>query len=176
MTEYTLRLTQPEDASALLEYMGPIADEPNNGISLASSDEITYTEEGLRKQIESQLQADNRLSIVAIDQEGSIIGYLNCDPPGPRGYLHTVSVGITVRRDWRDKGVGSAMMRYALDWCESNATIKRVELDVFTNNPRAIHVYEKFGFIQEGVRRSVYYKHGEFLDLLHMGIVYEGDI
>ena len=67
-------------------------------------------------------------------------------------------------------------MRYVLDWCADNPTIKRIELDVFTNNPRAIHVYEKFGFVREGVRRSVYYKYGEFLDLLHMGIVYERDI
>lgn len=176
MSEYTLRLTQPEDATNIIDYIKEIADEPDNGTSFSSSDEVDWTEAQVRERIKNQLEADNRLALLAVDEVGNIIGTLNCDPSGPRGYRHTVSIGIAVRLDWRDQGVGTALMRSALDWCASNKTIKRVELTVFTNNRRAIHVYEKLGFVREGVRKSVYYKHGEFLDLLHMGIVYERDI
>ena len=46
--------------------------------------------------------------------------------------------------------------------------IRRVELDVYTDNLRAVHLYKKFGFEIEGVRRSLAFRDGEYVDAYHM--------
>jgi len=44
----------------------------------------------------------------------------------------------------------------------------RVELTVFTDNERAIHLYEKFGFVKEGVKRLAAIRNGKYEDVLMM--------
>jgi putative acetyltransferase len=78
-----------------------------------------------------------------------------------------------VNRDWRDQGVGRAMMQYMIDWCRYNLAVHRLELWVFPDNPRAIHLYEKMGFQHEGNRRSSFLKEGRMRDLLLMAMLFE---
>jgi RimJ/RimL family protein N-acetyltransferase len=81
-----------------------------------------------------------------------------------------VTLGISIAKEWRNQGLGTTLMKEAIAWCESNPLIKRVELEVFGDNDRALHVYEKLGFIQEGVRREVFLKEGRFRDSIMMAI------
>ena len=47
----------------------------------------------------------------------------------------------------------------------------RIELEVYDFNPRAQHVYEKAGFMREGVRREVLLWDGEYHDAIVMSIL-----
>jgi RimJ/RimL family protein N-acetyltransferase len=49
--------------------------------------------------------------------------------------------------------------------------LNRVFLRVFENNPGAIRLYEKAGFMHEGCLRQAEYQQGKFLDVLVMGIL-----
>lgn len=171
MADFTVRKAQPEDAAQIIEHMKTIADEPGNGIALSSSSEYTFTEAELAKIIAERQDSDSALILVA-EAEGTIVGYAYCFA-GRLGYKHTQDLNVTVNRQWRDKGVGTALLRYMIDWCRANPNVRRLELWVFPNNPRAMHVYEKLGFQHEGVRRASYFKQGEMLDLILMGILFE---
>jgi putative acetyltransferase len=46
--------------------------------------------------------------------------------------------------------------------------LKRVELDVHTDNPGAIHLYEKFDFVVEGTKRLYSYGAGRWADAYFM--------
>ncbi|SDW71287.1 Acetyltransferase (GNAT) family protein [Marininema mesophilum] len=47
-----------------------------------------------------------------------------------------------------------------LEYAFGVLNLHRVELDVFSYNERAIHVYEKLGFKKEGIlRESLFYDH-----------------
>ena len=46
-----------------------------------------------------------------------------------------------------------------------------IELEVYAQNARAIHLYEKFGFEREGVKRRLYYQHGAPIDMLIMALL-----
>ena len=173
MTAFFVREATPDDAAAIIAHVRRVADEPNNGIAIASASEFTYTEDEERALIAKIAEADNRLMIVAeAEADAAIIGVASCNP-GEGGYRHTLSLGITVNRDWRNQGVGRAMMAYMIDWCRQNPTVYRLELWVFPDNPRAIHLYEKMGFQHEGNRRASFLKAGQLLDLLLMGMVFE---
>jgi RimJ/RimL family protein N-acetyltransferase len=171
MSAFHVREARPEDAAAIIAHVKRVADEPNNGISLGSAAEFDVTEEKEAEWIKTAAAAENALMIVA-EADAQIIGVANCKG-GNGGYKNTLDLGITVNRDWRNQGVGTAVMQYLVDWCRANPVVHKLELWVFPDNPRAIRVYEKVGFQQEGYRRSCFLKQGQYLDLLLMGIVFE---
>ena len=70
-----------------------------------------------------------------------------------------------------ESGAGTYAIKYILKHAFLNLNLNRVELGVLANNSRAIHVYEKCGFIYEGTKRSSVYKNGEYLDLKQYAIL-----
>ena len=83
-------------------------------------------------------------------------------------------VGITIgdRADW-GKGYGTDAMRVILRYAFRELNLRRVTLDVFEYNPRAIRSYEKVGFVHEGRARQVLHREGQLYDLIFMGILRE---
>jgi len=49
--------------------------------------------------------------------------------------------------------------------------LKKLTLDVFAENPRAIHVFESCGYVKEGLFPDHYWFRGEFHDVVRMGRV-----
>ena len=171
MPPFTIREARPEDAPAIIAHVKGVADEPNNGIGISSAAEFRYSEVEEVEIIQKIAELDNALMLVA-EADGQIIGLANCRG-GDRGYRHTLSLGITVSRAWRDQGVGTALLEDMIVWCRLNPIVHRLELWVFPDNPRALHVYEKLGFQHEGSRRQSFLKEGQYRDLLLMGMLFE---
>lgn len=63
------------------------------------------------------------------------------------------------------KGIGSFAVEAMLYHAFKNMNLHRVELTVLSTNKRAIHLYEKAGFIKEGTKRSANFKNGEYIDV-----------
>jgi len=60
-------------------------------------------------------------------------------------------VGISLgERDFWGKGYGTDAMRVLLRFAFTELNLRRVSLDVFEYNPRAVRSYEKVGFVVEG--------------------------
>ena len=80
-------------------------------------------------------------------------------------------VGMAVLREWRGRGVGSALLAAGIEWSRERGLHKLV-LDVFPHNAAAIGLYEKFGFVQEGHRIKQYRRaNGELWDALDLGLL-----
>ncbi len=77
---------------------------------------------------------------------------------------HMGRIGLMVGREHWDQGIGGFLMKAALEIADNWLDLKRVELDVFTENHAAVHLYEKFGFEVEGRRRRVAFGNGRWLD------------
>jgi RimJ/RimL family protein N-acetyltransferase len=69
------------------------------------------------------------------------------------------------------KGAGTEAARLMLEYGFNVLELHRIDLEVFTFNPRAIHVYEKLGFKREGVRREVLLLEGTYHDSIVMGLL-----
>lgn len=61
-------------------------------------------------------------------------------------------------------GIGTFAVQAMLNHAFYNMNLHRVELTVQESNTRAIHLYEKCGFSQEGKKREAFYKNGQFVD------------
>jgi len=82
-------------------------------------------------------------------------------------------IGMAVAREWRGRGVGSALMEAGIAWANERG-LHKLCLSVFTQNDAAIALYRKFGFVEEGRRVQQYRRaSGEFWDTIEMGLLLE---
>jgi len=75
---------------------------------------------------------------------------------------------MAVRDDWQGMGVGTHLLRTALDLADNWLNLTRVELTVYTDNAAGIALYEKFGFETEGTHRRYAFRDGGFVDAYSM--------
>ncbi|WMM26226.1 GNAT family protein [Tissierella sp. MB52-C2] len=69
------------------------------------------------------------------------------------------------------KGYGAEAMKLLLDFSFLEMNLHRIFLRVFSFNDRAIKLYEKLGFQQEGKLRETIFRGGQWHDILHMSIL-----
>ncbi|OUQ80105.1 GNAT family N-acetyltransferase [Flavonifractor sp. An10] len=81
---------------------------------------------------------------------------------------HSGGLGIMVRTDCQGQGIGTALLEAVLDLADNWLMLRRVELEVYADNQRAVRLYEKFGFETEGRKREASVKNGAYVDLLVM--------
>ena len=171
MAEIKIRPARAADAASYNAYRRCIADEPDNGITY-SPGEYTRTFEEDHERILSAITNDFQHILVA-EADGEIIGHCSCGGAAKLALRHVVGLGIDVHRDYRNRGVGSALMQTMLDWAQANPLIRRVELDVMTHNLPAIHLYLKNGFEIEGFRKHAYFKDGRYVDAYLMALLFD---
>jgi RimJ/RimL family protein N-acetyltransferase len=83
-----------------------------------------------------------------------------------------VGIGIGEREYW-GKGYGTDAMKVILQYAFQELNLRRVALDTFEYNQRAIRSYEKAGFVHEGTVREYLSRDGQRWDLIFMGILRE---
>ena len=81
---------------------------------------------------------------------------------------HAATLGMSVSDEVQGQGVGSALLRHLLAAADELG-LSRVELEVYTDNVRAIALYTRLGFVPEGVLRGEAWRDGGYADALVMG-------
>jgi putative acetyltransferase len=122
-----------------------------------------------RKQVEDAVSG--RYMLVACGGE-RIVGALGLGGfPAPR-LRHVGRIGpIAVSRVAQGLGVGSSLMRAAVDLADNWLNLVRLELMVFASNEAAISLYRKHGFEIEGTARAFGFQAGRYVDVHTMARV-----
>jgi RimJ/RimL family protein N-acetyltransferase len=162
----TIREATVSDAENLVVYLKTLAAEP--GICIPLTPDQVRPVDHQRAALEDFHEADNALMLLALGG-GQLVGELTLRSISPRPQVrHVATLGMSVKSDWRRKGVGRELVQAALEWAPS-AGIKRVELYVYARNAPAIALYEALGFEHEGRRRGYIREGNEYIDDLVMG-------
>ncbi|OUQ86314.1 GNAT family N-acetyltransferase [Brevibacillus brevis] len=74
-------------------------------------------------------------------------------------------------KEYWGKGYGREALKLLLDYAFLEMNLHRVSLRVFSFNERAIKLYERLGFKQEGISRQFLFREGKWHDIVHMGIL-----
>jgi len=105
-------------------------------------------------------------TIVAVAGD-QVIGLIRIKP-SHHGYG---DLAMLVDRDWRGRGVGSALVRAAIDWARGQG-LHKLSLEVFVHNEAAIALYSKSGFDEEGRLTKQYRRaSGVLWDAMVMGLL-----
>jgi len=103
--------------------------------------------------------------------EGELVGELSLW----KGEPGTLGLGMVVREGYRRRGIGSALMRAALEAARSLDGIGAIELAVFPDNAAALALYRRHGFVEVAFKeRVVPRRDGEAWDAILMRLELAG--
>lgn len=111
--------------------------------------------------------AEGFYSLVACDEE-RVLGQIGVQVCGAVRRRHTANIGIGVDETVRRRGVGSLLLQAALDLCHRWLAVRRVELETYTDNSAAIALFERHGFVREGVAVDYAFRDGRYVDVVLM--------
>ncbi len=132
--------------------------------------EFSPTVEHEKVWINEMLVNDSELLLVA-EVDGKIVGNIDFHIGKRKRIAHSGEFGMSVLPDWKDKGIGSILLKSLIAWAQSNPKIEKINLRVLSNNQPAIELYKKFGFKEEGRKyREVKYSDDIYADDIHMGL------
>ena len=101
--------------------------------------------------------------------EGEVVGEITLQTfPGRPRRKHAGTIFMAVRDDWRGRGAGTSLMQAAVDLADQWLNIIRLELEVYTDNEPALHLYRKFGFVIESTSRQMAFRAGRYVDTYGM--------
>ena len=159
----TVRPAREEDIDAMVDLLAAVAEE---GRWIGT--EAPVDRERRRRRYAEDLQRDNTVVLVA-DAGGELVGELGLI----LARYGVADLGMLVAVGWRQRGVGSALLRAGIDWARQ-AGAHKIALQVWPHNRAAIALYERFGFQREGrLRRHYRRRSGELWDAIVMGLPLE---
>lgn len=166
--EVCVREALVPDAGAILTYVNKIAGE---------SDFLTFGEgefdkslQEEEKALENHRKAPNQIFMLA-ELDGEVIGLLNVHAGHRPRIQHIGTFGVSVQKKYWGKGVGNILMDTMIEWAKANPIIRKIDLEVLVTNPKAIALYEKFGFEYEGRLKRHSFQGGNFIDCFAMGLL-----
>ena len=164
--QFTIRTAQADDAEAILAYIRPVAEETE--FFVIQPDEFPPTVKEEQAWIQDHVDHPGKILLLA-EADGTIIGSVTFEAGNFRRIAHRGNLGISVAKEWRGRGIGMALLESLLDWATASPAIEKVCLDAFASNLRAIGLYRKLGFTEEG-RRIKDIKRGsdEYIDTISM--------
>ena len=99
-----------------------------------------------------------------------VVGWCDIVRGDRGGTKHSGFLEIGIIPDHRGKGIGRRLLKATIDDAFSKG-IERVELEVFASNQRAIRLYRKFGFLEEGRKRHARLFDCEYDDIVIMALL-----
>ncbi|MEO2007852.1 MAG: GNAT family N-acetyltransferase [Pirellulaceae bacterium] len=161
-TRVVLRSASLDDAPALVDCCKAIW--LTSEFFVTQADEFDLTEKRARKWIRKHRDSSGSLMLLA-EVDNTLVGLLNFQCGGRRRVSHQGTFSIAVHAEFQGMGIGSVMLQTLVDWGLSNPTIEKLSLSVFATNCRAIKLYRRFGFVEEGRRiKDVKLGPGRYVD------------
>jgi RimJ/RimL family protein N-acetyltransferase len=118
--------------------------------------------------VKGNLESGNPMMVGLAD--GDVIGWCDIRREFFPSRAHRGTLGMGLLPEWRGRGVGRRLLEATLAQARRSG-FKRIELDVHADNSRAIALYEKAGFVREGIARDASLIDGVFRDAILMAIV-----
>jgi RimJ/RimL family protein N-acetyltransferase len=160
-----IRRAAPGDAEALTELADAVSAEPEGW--LISTDGEWRSPADERRYLKALRRYPHAAVFVAEAEGGALVARLSLARDTHPASSHVADLGLMVAKDYRGRGIGSALLKTAAEWGRANG-VRKLELHVFPWNEPAIKLYEKFGFEREGFRKAHYQRAGEDVDAILM--------
>lgn len=161
----TIRRAEIDDAEKLLRCIKTYVPQSEYIPKLAQEIELTIEQE--KDWINLFLTSENSLLLIA-EFDNEIIG--NIDLTGSRRKMmqHTAVIGIGMLQDWRNSGLGTILLKSAIEWAKENSILEILWLQVYTDNKLGLALYQKMGFEENGIMKNFFKHDGKYFDNLTM--------
>jgi ribosomal protein S18 acetylase RimI-like enzyme len=146
--EYRIRSARKEDSESIKGFLqSAIA---NSEYLEFNKDDFGHSTEHESQIIQKCHEAENCIMLLAENSEG-IIGFASIRVSS-KGLMSDVGVfGIVIHQAYRGQRVGAVLMNEILQCARKSKLLKKIILAVHEENGIAIRMYEKAGFVGEGI-------------------------
>jgi RimJ/RimL family protein N-acetyltransferase len=163
--ELTIREARVEDSKSIISYIKKIILESDN--LTFEEGEFNPTVEAEKQYIKSINESSNQCFLLSL-VDNKIVGNLSISNINRARLKHSGDLSITVLKEYWNQGVASSLMIEFIQWLETT-NLTKINLKVKEDNIHAIKLYEKFGFIQEGIISRDFYIGGQYFNSICMG-------
>ena len=154
--EILIRASEPEDVPDLTEAL-------NQPRAVWGTMQVPFTSVATRRERFKTAPTTHLVAVI----DGKVIGSLGLGRlEGRRNHVGTF--GMAVHDAYAGRGAGTALIAAAVEQADRWLNIRRLELTVWTDNTRAIALYERFGFEREGLMRDYAWRDGAYADAISM--------
>jgi len=166
MSNITFRSPQLSDLEQMLDLINTLSKEETfirkQGYQFSQQEEKEYLV-GLLKKTEEK----KTVNLLAFDGE-LLVGSADV-VSGVGAEQHVGLFGIILRKEYRNKGIGTMLMKKILAETQKNIeNLEIITLSVFSDNKPAIHLYQKLGFKQYGLLPNGVMRKGKYADSIEM--------
>lgn len=158
--EFVIRAMSIEDAADFNRLVGIVARE-RRYLRFLDAPSMDMTVDFLRH----GLEIGNVHLAAVLDDE--LIGWCDICRHSFEIEAHIGTLGIGLLPEVRGRGLGKALLDVAINAAE-RLGFRRIELTAFSDNQRAIALYETRGFVREGVMRAAARFGDEYRDIVMM--------
>ncbi len=161
-----LRAVEEKDAADILASVS------NEEIRYMTGTKAVFTIDQIKQHIQKCRLDDSRVDfVVCLHETDEVIAegaILEIDPDNQLAYYR-----IAIFPQFVGRGYGTETTKLAVQYTFETLQLNRLQLEVYSHNPRAIRSYEKAGFQYEGTRREVLLWNGQYSDEIIMSILYK---
>jgi ribosomal protein S18 acetylase RimI-like enzyme len=138
-----VRPARPGDVRAFLPFWRSVLAEER----FMRNDDLRTTAAQYRRRFRRSW-TDDEAHVVAVEDR-RLVGYVVTSRERHPVTRHVATLGIAVAADWRGRGIGTALLSTALAWGAAMG-VEKILLSVYPHNERAIALYRRSGFVEEG--------------------------
>ena len=130
--------------------------------------ESLLTPEDFEKLIYEDSLAEKNIFLVA-EVKGKIVGFTRCEGNKLSRFRHKAEFGICVLKEYWGHGIGKVLLENILMWADT-VGIEKISLTVVQTNTKAIQLYKRYGFVEEGLLiKDRIHKDGNYYNTVIMG-------
>jgi ribosomal protein S18 acetylase RimI-like enzyme len=157
-----LRTARPEDLASFRACLDAVARE-RRWLAMVEAPPL----EAVRSFVEAG-RTRGVQQVLALDA-ARVVGWCDVSPQPLEGFRHSGDLGMGVLDGYRERGLGGRLLEAALAGAREGG-LARVGLEVYASNSRALALYRRFGFAQEGMKRAARILDGRSEDILCMAL------
>lgn len=157
MAGVTVRPAEPSDAWVICALMDAVAVEGQALITPPGHQNPTTTAAALMRPM------DGAQTWVAANDDGGIVGVLECLQGQVPATRHTATFGMAVHGETRRQGVGRALVQTAEAWARARG-VRKMSIVCAASNTAGLAFYARCGYRVEGRQARQYCLKDEWVD------------
>lgn len=158
---------RPEDAEAVVDFTKQVGSETDNLTFGAEGLEVTSEQEAIFLR---EMKENPRAVFLCAWKDDKLVGTGFLGGMNKR-MRHRATMAVSVLKSEWNKGIGSTMVERLIGFAREIG-IEIINLEVRSDNRRAIHLYEKHGFKHIGTSPAFFKIGEEYIDfeLMHLDL------
>ena len=147
--ELLVREAEAEDAAELVAFLNRVSLETD--FTSLDGEGILLTDTEMELFLDKQAHSENQITLLALLND-EIAGLVNITADQRKRVRHIGDLFIVIGKKYWNNGLGSLLLEEAIEWAQASGILRRLQLTVQTRNQAAVHLYQKHGFVIEGIQ------------------------